>query len=106
MRVDEMRHRLLAAHRDAGSLDVLDLHTGKTTAVNVGHVQGIDFDQHGHYFCGDEKDQKLVVVDADKLSIKKEIKTPGEIDCLAYCPSNKLVYADHDDGTDVWVIDF
>ena len=106
MRVDEMRHRLLAAHRDAGSLDVLDLRTGKAQSVNVGHVQGIDFDEHGHYFCGDEQDQKLVVVDANKLSIKKEIKTPGEIDCLAYCPSNKLVYADHDDGTDVWVIDF
>jgi DNA-binding beta-propeller fold protein YncE len=106
LKVDGKRHRLLAAHRAAGFLDILNLQDGKGATVKVGHVQGIDFDENRHYFCGDQQEKKLVVVDAEKLAIAKEIKTPGEIDGLAYCPTNKLVYADHDDGTDVWVIDF
>jgi DNA-binding beta-propeller fold protein YncE len=105
MKVDEKRHCLLAAHRDAGNLDILALLNGDTEDVKVGHVQGVDFDED-HYFCGDAQEKKLVVVDVNSLLIKKEIETPGEIDCIAYCPTNKLVYADHDDGTDVWAIDF
>ena len=105
MFVDAKRRKLLAAHRDAGALDVINLDTGKASSAKVGHVQGVDMDEAGHYFAGDEKDQRLVVLDAKTLKVDKDIPTAGEIDAIAYCPKNKLVYADHDDGTDVWAID-
>lgn len=34
-----------------------------------------------------------------------EIAVTGPVDDVLYCPKNGMVYADHDDGPEVWVID-
>ena len=105
MAVDSKRHRLLAAHRDKGTLEVLDLDTNKLiSSVKTGACQGIIAGDNS-YFAGDQAEHKVVVVNADSLKITGEVEVPGEIDALTYDPHNKLVYADHDDGVDVWVVE-
>jgi DNA-binding beta-propeller fold protein YncE len=105
MQVDAVRRRLLAAHTDKGTLEILDLKKEKMLAtVPAGEVRGIAFGEKV-YILGDGKEHKLVFVDADTLKMTGEVDLPGEVDAIAYEPITKQVYADHDDGVDVWVVD-
>lgn len=105
MMVDAIRHRLLAAHRDANTAEILDLKTGKLIgSVKTGAAQGVAMDRN-LYFFGDEKDQKVVIIDAKTLKLTKEIAVPGEVDAMAYDDVHHKLYVDHDNGKDVWVID-
>jgi DNA-binding beta-propeller fold protein YncE len=104
MAVDPKRRRLLAAHRDKGTLEVLNLDTYKLIAsVKIGACQGIIAGDRS-YFAGDQAEHKVVILNAESLKIEGEVQVPGEIDALAYDPRNQRIYADHDDGADVWVI--
>jgi DNA-binding beta-propeller fold protein YncE len=105
MTVDNKRRRLLAAHRDKGALEILDLDSNKLIAsIKVGACQGVIAGDDS-YFVGDQAEHKIVILNAKSLKVTDEIKVPGEIDAITYDPHNRRVYADHDDGTEVWVVD-
>jgi DNA-binding beta-propeller fold protein YncE len=105
MMVDARTDCLLAGHKGVGTLDVLDLKNDKLKAsLKVGECQGVAASDK-YYFAGDAEEQKVVLIDAASLKTVGEIKVPGEIDAIAYDAKNDKLYADHDDGKDVWVID-
>lgn len=106
MRVDASSRRLFATHKGTKSLAVLDLKTEKPLpSPSVGTAQGVAIDQADNkIFLGDEEEHKVVVLDYRTLKVKSEIPVSGPVDDLMFCPINGMVYADKDDGTDVWVI--
>src|SRR5579884_3011208 len=105
MEVDSARDRILAAHKEAGTLEILDLKSGKLLpAVHVGHVQGIAVGD-GIYIAGDDDEGEVVFVNAKKLSIIGRVKVGGPVDAIAFDEKNGMVYADEDNGSHIWVID-
>jgi DNA-binding beta-propeller fold protein YncE len=107
MAVDTTERRLLATHKGKGTLVVLDLTSGtKVTSIPVGAAQGIAVDAaDGKYFVGDEDEHKVVVLDQKTLEKKNEIPVTGPVDAVALDPKRHLIFADCDNGTEVWVID-
>jgi len=104
MTVDSKRRRLLAAHRDKGALAVLDLDTNKLiSSVKTGACQGVIVGDNS-YFAGDAAEHKIVILDAESLEQTGEVDMQGEIDAIAYDSRNHRVFADHDHGADVWVV--
>ena len=104
MTVDSKRRRLLAAHRDKGTLAVLDLNTNELiSSVKTGACQGVIVGDN-HYFAGDAAEHKVVILNAESLKQIGEVDVPGEIDAIAYDSRNHRVFADHDDGADIWVV--
>lgn len=106
MRVDTRSRRLFATHKGTKSLAILDLKTEKPLpSPGVGTAQGVGIDEADRkIFLGDEEEHKVVVLDYATLKLKSEIPVSGPVDDLLYCPANGMVYADKDDGTEVWVI--
>lgn len=107
METDSAKHRILAAHKGAGTLAILDLKSGKPLAeVEVGEAQGVAVDQKAHqYLLGDDGDHKIVVVDSKSLQPVGEIKVDGAVDAITFDSKNRMLYADEDNGNKVWVID-
>ena len=107
MQADATNGLLLAAHKGAKSLLLLDLRSGKVLPeINVGVAQGVAVDAaEGRYFVGDEDEKKIVVVDAKSRKVTGEIPVPGAVDAIAYDSKRGLVYADEDGGLNVWVVD-
>jgi len=107
MNIDSKNRRLLAAHTAAGMLEVFDITANKPLAsIPVGTAQGVIVDKaNDQYITGNSKDQKVVFVDRKTLKITGEVATAGPVDDLELNTKTGMVYADHDDGTDVWVID-
>jgi len=104
MLVDKARHRLYAAHGGTKTLAVLDLQTETLRQIAVGEVSGAVVDAaDGKVFvgCGNNK---VVVLDNDTLQKTAEIAVSGPVDDIKLDPKNGRVYADHDDGAEVWVI--
>ncbi|MBU6454239.1 MAG: YncE family protein [Cyanobacteria bacterium REEB67] len=105
MAVDNGRRRMLAAHKGTGRLTLLDLDKDiLLSELAVGECQGIAIAEE-FYYIGDAKEHKVVIVNAGSLKIEGEIAVAGEIDAMAYCSENRRVYADEDDGNNVWVLD-
>lgn len=106
MAVDKTQHRLLAAHKGAGTLEILNLETRKQLkAVPVGEVQGVSVDENGRrYFLGLEKDHAIVIIDAKTFKKEGQISVEGPVDAIAFDKTNGLVYAAEDDGHRVWVV--
>jgi DNA-binding beta-propeller fold protein YncE len=107
MNVDNEKRRLLAAHTGAGSLAVIDLLTNTVIAsVPVGKIQGVIVDAaNDQYVTGISAQKKVVFIDRKTLKTTGEVVVAGPVDDLELDPKTGMVYADHDDGTDVWVID-
>ena len=107
MTTDISQSRVLAAHRDAKTLEIIDLKTGQPLkAVEVGHAQGIAVDSQGHrYFLGNETEQSVVTVDSQTLKKTGEVKVDGPVDAIAFDDKNGMLYAAKDDGDYLWVID-
>lgn len=104
MLVDQARHRLYAAHGGTKTLAVLDLKTQKLQQIAVGEVSGAAVDASDNKVfvaCGDNK---VVVLDNDTLKKTAEVAVSGPVDDIKLDPKNGMVYADHDDGAEVWVI--
>ncbi len=104
MLTDQGQHRLYAGHGGTKTLMVLDLRTETIRQIAAGDVSGAVVDQKdGKVFagCGD---QKIVVLDGKTLAKTGEISLPGPVDDMKLDPKNGRLYADHDDGAEVWVI--
>ncbi len=107
MRMDARSHRVFATHKGTKTVAVVDLATGAALpSFPAGTPQGIALDRRDNkIFLGDENEHKIVVVDYTTLQKTAEIPVTGPVDDVLYCSGNHMVYADCDDGTDVWVID-
>jgi DNA-binding beta-propeller fold protein YncE len=106
MTVDTGKHRIIASHPGTKSITILDLTTNTIQSVDCGsEVNGVAVDTADNkYFCGGGG-QKIVIFDRDNLSKTGEISLTGPADQVLYDADNGTVYADHDDGTEVWTID-
>ena len=106
MTVDPDLHRIIASHPHTNSIAVLDLKTNTVQSVDTGVAcNGVAIDTADNkYFCGGPG-QKIVIIDRDTLAQAGTIDLTGPADQVLFDPDNDAVYADHDDGTEVWVID-
>lgn len=107
LRVDNKRHRLLAAHENDGTADYFDLANNKLiTRVKVGGAvdTAVDADSK-YYYVSVQEDQRVAVLDAATLQEVKSIKVGGPTDAIIYEPKNHMIYVTHDAGANVWVID-
>ena len=107
LRVDDKRHRLLAAHENDGTADYFDLGSNKLIGrVKVGGAvdNAVDPDSK-YYYVSVQEDQRVAVLDAATLKEVKSIKVDGPTDAIIYEPRNHMVYVTHDEGANVWVID-
>jgi DNA-binding beta-propeller fold protein YncE len=99
-------NRIIAAHKRAGTLEVIDL--SKDTlekAVAVGDAQGVAIDNLNHkYFAGNDDAHSVVVVDSKTLAKGMEIKVDGAVDAITFDHLNFKIYAAQDDGDHLWVI--
>jgi DNA-binding beta-propeller fold protein YncE len=105
MTVDSDRHRLLAAHSQAGTLTVIDLAADKLEReVPVGKSSGVAVDpQDGKYFVGTT--EGVAVVDRNTLGKTGFIPTPGPTDAMIFDPQDDRLYVGHDDAGELWVVD-
>lgn len=106
MMVDSQRDRLLAAHSRADALTVVDLSHPKTHRdIRVkGETAGVAIDDIDHkYFVGTTKG--IAIISPTTLKTIGFIKTPGPADAIAFDAANDRLYAGHDDGKELWIID-
>ena len=107
MSVDPSHARILAAHRDAKTLEIIDLKTSQPLKpIRVGAAQGVAIDAKGHrYFLGNESDHTVVWVNSKTLKKTGQVTVDGPVDAIAFDDKNGLLYAAEDDGDHLWVID-
>lgn len=105
MTLDSRRQRLLAAHPGKGTLVLVNLRTGHLIKqIPVGTVSGVAVDSaDSRYFAGTK--HNLVTINSRNFRIERKIRLPGPADAIAFDPKNRKVYVDHDDGSEIWVID-
>ncbi|MDE2127648.1 MAG: hypothetical protein KGJ62_13760 [Armatimonadetes bacterium] len=105
MLVDPATRRLYATHKGTGRLAVLDLKTGIVLpSPHVGKTQGVAIDAtDGRVLLGAEEGSVLSL-NRTTLAPVGSTSLPGPVDDIALDTRNGLVYADHDDGAEVWVV--
>jgi WD40 repeat protein len=104
--VDAQRRRVYAAHGGSNRLLVVDADSGKLVGqVRVGPIRGVAVDPaSGHVFTGGA-DNTVSEVDPVALKVVNHLDVGGEVDAVAYDPSNGRIYADEDNGTKIWIVD-
>ncbi len=104
--VDGQYRRLLAVHTSSNDLLVVNMDTGlieRRVRTGAGHGVALDV-KHGKIFIGTE-DGIVDVVHRRYLVENDRITVPGVADAVTFDPKNDMVYADHADSSEVWVID-
>jgi DNA-binding beta-propeller fold protein YncE len=107
VKIDPLHHRLLACHTGNGSLDVIDLRTGRLTkSIPTGAAQGVTIDdQGGRYFVSASKPPKLVIIDSANLEVTGEVTLPEPADLVAYHQVTNRLFVCNDEKAELWVID-
>lgn len=107
IKVDAARGRLLAAHTENGSLDVInEKSSALVKSIPTGAAQGVAIDnKNGLYYVSVSKPSKMVLVDATKLEVVGEVPLPDPADILAYHAGSNRVYVCNDEKPELWVID-
>jgi DNA-binding beta-propeller fold protein YncE len=104
--IDPEGRRLLAAHTGNASLDVIDLDKQELVkAVATGAAQASAVNASiGQYLVAVSKPPQVVLVDSSKLEPTAKIPLSGPADLIVSSPKSGLAYVDHDDGTNLWVV--
>jgi len=104
---DQERGRLLAGHPGNGTLDIYDTKSKSfLPSIPTGAANDVAVDSKGgRYIVSVSKQQKVVSVDAEKLTITGSIPLPGKADVLTFNSKNGTAYVGHDDATEIWVVD-
>lgn len=107
MEVDESRSRLLVTHGSNRSLAVFDARTGGLIReIETGGANGVAVDsKDGKYFVGAGEANLVAVIDSKTLKKTNEIRTTGPVDAMTLDTRRGVLYAGHDDGTELWAID-
>ena len=103
--IDEKYRRLLAVHTSSNELLVFNVDTGeieRRVAVGAGHGVAVDA-YDGKIFIGTE-DGYVSQLNRRWLVENQRIYTNGPVHAIVFDPHNGRLYADHADGTEVWVI--
>ena len=103
--IDPKYRRLLAVHTSSNELLVVNIDTGeieRRVAVGAGHGVAIDV-YDGKVFIGTE-DGYISQLNRRWLVENERIYTNGPVDAIVFDPRNDRLYADHADGTEVWVV--
>lgn len=103
--IDEKYRRLLAVHTSSNELLVFDIDTGEIERrVSVGPGHGVAIDVYdGKVFVGTE-DGYISQLNRRWLVEDQRIYTSGPVGALAFDPKNGRLFADHADGSEVWVV--
>jgi putative lipoprotein len=103
--IDEKYRRLLAVHTSSNELLVFDIDTGEIERrVSVGPGHGVAIDVYdGKVFVGTE-DGYISQLNRRWLVEDQRIYTNGPVGAIAFDPKNGRLFADHADGTEVWVV--
>lgn len=104
--VDPVHRRLLAAHPENGSLEVIDLKDGALVkSIATGAAQACVADAKGeHYYVSVSKPPQLVVVDATRLEVTAKVPLSGPADLLAWHEASGTAYVCHDDARELWAV--
>ncbi len=107
MMVDAAHHRLFATHKGVKKLAVLNLLTRKPLpSPSVGTTQGIQVDAAANaVLLGGEDEKRVLILNRRTLSIQAVVPVPGPVDAIALDTKNGLLYADHDDHAQIYVVD-
>ncbi|MDB6128709.1 MAG: hypothetical protein JWM35_2605 [Verrucomicrobia bacterium] len=107
LEVDPSMHRLLGAHEEDGTVDVIDLDTNKVLSrINIGGATvdvAVD-PKTQKYFVSAQEGNRVAVVSAKTLKETNSIKMAGDLDGILFNPKNRCVYVGNDEGTHLWVI--
>ncbi len=105
--VDAQRRRVYAAHGGSHALLVVDADSGKVIGqVRVGPMAGSAVNPaNGHVFTGNGDGASVSEVDPVSLTILRSVDTSGPVDAIAYDAQLNRIYADEDNGTQIFVID-
>ncbi len=107
MIVDNGMRRLYATHKGTKTLAALNLTTETVLpSAKVGGTQGDAVDAKDHALVlGGETGDCILKLNRKSLAIEKTIPTGGPVDAITYDPKNDMVYADHDDHPQIYVVD-
>jgi hypothetical protein len=105
--VDETRQRAYAAHTASKRLLIVDASNGRVSAqVDVGPMHGVAVDpQTGYVYTGNGTDASVSKVDPVTGTVLASATVGGAVDAIAYDPARHRIYADQDNGPNVFVID-
>ncbi len=105
--VDELNHRVYAAHSGSERLLIVDAASGKVMGqVETGPMHGVKVDPAtGDVFTGNGTDDTVSKVDPAAMKVLASVNVPGKIDAIAYDPVRQRIYADQGGGGSVYVID-
>jgi DNA-binding beta-propeller fold protein YncE len=105
MTMDAKDHLLLASHPGKGTFVVYNLQTGNLQQLDTdGKVNGEAVDRADNKLFVGGGNMKVVVFDLTTLKKTDEIALTGPADCLVFDSTNDTLYADHDDGKEIWAI--
>jgi DNA-binding beta-propeller fold protein YncE len=107
MEIDDQYRRLLVAHTDSRTLDIIDLKS-ETLArqVEVGEGHGIAVDvKDGRYFVGTSRPQFIVDVQRKYMVKQNQVPMAGPIDAVALDTKSDKLYADRSDNGQIVVMD-
>jgi len=105
MAFDDDNHRIFASHPGKGTLVVYDTQAGTVQQLDTdGEVNGEAIDRVDSKLFVGGGNQKVLVFDLATLKKTDEISLTGPADCLTFDAKNDTLYADHDDGKEIWTI--
>jgi len=104
MKVDNKKRRVFASHSKVGMFTVFELKTGKVHEINTGEVNGIAIDEADNLVLVGGGGQHVISLNRDSLAKKGDLKVNGPGDDIELDPKHGKLYVDHDDGTEVWVV--
>lgn len=103
--IDATARRVYAAH--GAVLVIVDADKGTVAGtVQVGGSAGSAPDAAtGHVYVGDGDAKAVSEIDPVSLEEVRRVAVSGPVDAIAYDPQNGRIYADEDNGTQIFVID-
>jgi DNA-binding beta-propeller fold protein YncE len=105
--VDAAHRRVYAAHTGARSLLIVDADSGSVLhQITVGPMHGVAYSSDGtKVYTGNGDDKTVSESNPESFTVLRTVAVPGPVDAIAYDESNGHIYADEDDGTQIFVID-
>lgn len=103
---DASRNRLLLGHEGNHSFDVFDIASHHLTVIPTGTSQDAATDtKHHFYYVSGNDPGRMVIVDADTLTVAGEVPLSAATDLIGYDPQTGLVHVCNDTAAEQWVID-
>jgi hypothetical protein len=105
--VDAAHRRVYAAHTGAASLLIVDADSGAILhQIKVGPMHGVAYSADGtKVYTGNGDDKSVSESDPNTYAVLRTAAVAGPVDAIAFDETNGHIYADEDDGTQIFVID-